>query len=294
MGLTGGKTRGRHKSTKKLQRYSKMKIVSILHSFPAGDLLSILPGIKQVSKDSGCKWIIYQRVNQPYGVHGAYLNAKYSIFDESGEPVMMNLPTLQALRPLLLAQDYIEDFREWDGERVDFNFDLLREGTTTMPGGCINRWPMYIWPDMATDLSQPWLTIPDKIDYRVKDTILINRTERYNNILISYRFLKKYADGEAVMFVGLPNEHEIFCKQNKLDIPRLPAKDYLEIAIALKSCKFYIGGQSSIFQVAESIKIPRILEVCNSIPNVIGSGPGFYDFLTQKALEYYVAKLFNE
>lgn len=268
-----------------------MKLVTLLHTFPAGDALSILPGLKQVAKDNDCKWIIYQRVNQPYGLHGAYINAKYSIFDEQGEAVMMNRPTFQALRPLLLAQDYIEDFREWDGERVDFNFDLLREGTTTMSAGCINRWPMYIWPDMATDLSKESITIPYKIDQRVIGRILINRTERYNNMLISYNFLKQY--GDKVMFVGLPNEHEVFCKQNKLDIPRLEAADYLEIATALYNCKVYIGNQSSCFQVAEHMKIPRILEVCNSIPNVIGSGPGFYDFLTQRALEYYCDRLFN-
>lgn len=268
-----------------------MKIATILHSFPAGDLLSVLPGLKQVSIDSDCKWIIYQRVNQPYGIHGAYLNAKYSIFDEQGEPVMMNLPTFWALRPLLLAQDYIEDFMEWDGEQVDFNFDLIREQPTTMPGGQINRWPVYVWPDMATDLSLPWITTPSLLDVRVEGKILINRTERYNNILISYNFLKKY--GNKVMFVGLPNEHEVLCKQNKLDIPRLEAADYLEIAMALRSCKVYIGGQSSIFQVAEGLKVPRILEVCNSIPNVIGSGSGFYDFLQQNKLEYYVDKLFN-
>lgn len=269
-----------------------MKIVTILHSFPAGDALSILPGLKQVSKDSGCKWIIYQQVNKPYGMYGAYLNCKYSIFDDGGEPVMMNTAVFQVLKPLLLAQDYIEDFKEWDGEPVDFNMDLMREQPTTMPGGSINRWAAYIWPDMATDLSLPWLTVPSLLDIRTEGKILINRTERYNNILISYNFLKQY--GDKVMFVGLPNEHEIFCKQNKLDIPRLEAADYLEIAMALKSCKVYIGGQSSIFQVAEGMKIPRILEVCNSIPNVIGSGPGFYDFLTQRALEYYVNKLYNQ
>lgn len=268
-----------------------MKLVSLLHTFPAGDLISILPGLKQVSKNNDCKWIIYQRVNQSYGVHGAYLNAKYSIFNEAGEPVMMNLPTLRALKPLLLAQDYIEDFREWNGESVDFNFDALREQPTTMPGGSISRWAFYLWPDMATDLSKESITIPYKIDQRVIGKILINRTERYNNILISYNFLKQY--GDKVMFVGLPNEHEVFCKQNKLDIPRLEAADYLEIATALYNCKVYIGNQSSCFQVAEHMKIPRILEVCNSIPNVIGSGPGFYDFLTQRALEYYVTKLFN-
>lgn len=269
-----------------------MKLSTILHSFPAGDLLANLPGLRQVSKDNDWKWVIYQRINQSYGVHGAYINAKYSIFDEQGEAVMMNQQVFNALRPLLMAQDYIEDFREWEGEPTDFNLDSIREGTTTMPGGQINRWPMYIWPDMATDLSKSWLNIPDNIDQRVTGKILVNRTERYNNHLVSYNFLKQY--GDKVMFVGLPNEHEVFCKQNKLDIQRLDAADYLEIATALSSCKVYLGGQSSIFQVAEGLKIPRILEVCNSIPNVIGSGPGFYDFLTQRALQYYVEKLFNQ
>lgn len=268
-----------------------MKIVSILHSFPAGDILSILPGLKQVSTDNKCKWIIYQRLNVPYGPHGAYLNARYSIFDEQGEAVMMNTQVFKALSPLLLAQDYICDFREWNGEQCDFSLDIMRENPTTMPAGSINRWPMYIWPDMATDLSKEWLSIPYKIDQRVLGKILVNRTERYNNTLISYNFLQNY--GDKVMFIGLPHEHEIFCKQNKLDIPRLECANYLEIATALYNCKVYIGGQSSIFQAAEGLKIPRILEVCNAIPNVIGSGPGFYDFLTQRALEYYVTKLFN-
>lgn len=263
----------------------------MLHSFPAGDLLANLPGLKQVAKDNDCKWVIYQRLNQSYGIHGAYLNAKYSIYDESGEAVMMNKPVFEAIKPLLLTQDYILDFREWDGERIDFNFDLLRERTTPMPAGCLNRYAMYIWADMATDLSIPWLDVPYKIDQRVIGKILINRTERYNNILISYNFLKEYKDN--VLFVGLPNEHDVFCKQNKLDIPRLEAEDYLEIANAIYNCKLYIGGQSSIWQLAEGLKTPRVLEVCNSIPNVIGSGPGFYDFLWQEQLEYYVSKLFN-
>ena len=47
---------------------------------PCGDLLSILPGLKKVWKETGKKWIIYQRVNLEYGeMYGAYLGAKYSI-----------------------------------------------------------------------------------------------------------------------------------------------------------------------------------------------------------------------
>lgn len=257
----------------------------------AGDLLSCLPGLKQVSENTGNKWVIYQRINADYGASAAYPGAIYSIKDESGTPVTMNIQVHRALYPLLLAQDYIEDFLIWDSEQTIFNLDELRERDSTMPYGNLNRYINYLWPDTATDLSKAWLTIPKLMDVRTEGKILINRTERYNNMLISYRFLKNY--GDKVIFVGLPNEHEVFCAKHKLDIPRLDATDYLEIAIAMQSCKVYIGNQSSLFQVAEGIKIPRILEVCQSIPNVIGSGPGFYDFLKQPHLEYYVAKLFN-
>lgn len=269
-----------------------MGVIKYLHSMPCGDLLSLLPGFKQIHESTGHKTIIYQRIDHPYGLYGgAYLGAKYSIANDQGEPVTMNRMVLNAVRPLLLSQSYIEDFKDWESEQYDYNLDALREQPVTTPYGAINRWMFYVWPETATDLSKEWLTIPYKIDQRVIGKILINRTERYNNSLISYNFLKQYED--KILFVGLPKEHEIFCKQNKLDVPRLEAVDYLEIAIALYNCKFYIGGQSSVWQVAEGLKIPRVLEVCRDIPNVIGSGPGFYDFLTQKSLEYYTAKLFN-
>lgn len=266
-----------------------MKITKWLHSMPCGDLLSLMPGFKQVYETSGKRALIYQKLNHAYGIGGAYLGAKYSIVDDVGEPVTMNKMVFDAVRPLLLAQEYIEDFKEWDGEETDFNLDAIREQPVTTPYGCINRWPFYIWPDMACDLSKSWLTV-----HAIPKTnkILINRTERYNNHLISYNFLNKYK--EYVMFVGLSNEHACFCKQNKLDVPHLKLNDYYEIASAMLSCKFYIGNQSSLFQISEGLKIPRVLEVCRDIPNVIGSGPGFYDFLQQDKLEYYVEKLFNQ
>jgi hypothetical protein len=269
-----------------------MGVIKWLHSMPCGDLLSLMPGFKQIYETSGNKTLVYQRLNHTYGIGGAYLGAKYSIKDDEGEPVTMNRMVFDAVRPLLMDQEYIEDFMEWSGEPTDYNLDAIREQPVTTPYGCINRWPFYIWPDMACDLSKRWLEVSGLFQSEVRGKILVNRTERYNNALISYNFLKKYKS--HVLFVGLENEWEIFCKQNKVDIPILYVDDYREIAIALDSCRFYIGNQSSIFQLAEGLKVSRVLEVCRDIPNVIGSGPGFYDFLTQRSLEYYVDKLFNE
>lgn len=260
---------------------------------PLGDLLSLLPGLKQVYKTTGKKARIFQKIDLAYSdFSGAYIGATYSIKNEQGAPVTMNRAVFNAARPLLLQQEYIEDFLEWDGQKVDIDFDMLRYQETTMYYGSINRWPFYVWPDMACDLSEKWVNVPQETPEIYAGKILINRTERYNNMYISYNFLRHY--GDKVMFIGLPKEHEILCQQHKLNIERLPVNDFLEIAIALKSCKLYIGNQSSIFQVAEGLKVNRVLEVCKQMPNVIGSGKGFYDFLHQSGLEYYTEKLFNE
>lgn len=268
-----------------------MEFLTLKHSMPCGDLLASLPGLKKVWEDTGKKWIIYQRVDLQYGdMYGAYSGAVYSIKNEAGVPVTMNKATFEALKPLLLYQEYIEDFREWSGEQVDYDFDLLRQMDTTMPYGSINRWPWYVWPEMASDLSKPWLDV-DKRARTFNSFILVNRTERYNNMLISYSFLRKYKD--RVFFVGLPDEHIKFNQQHNLNIGAVDAMNLEDVAEVMKNCRLFIGNQSACFQIAEGLKIPRLLECCKQIPNVIGSGPGFYDFINQRSLEYYVDKLYN-
>jgi hypothetical protein len=270
-----------------------MGLISVKHSMPGGDLVSLLPSLKHLYDTTGNKSVIYQRVNLSYAdFGGAYLGATYSIKDENKMPVSMNSAVFEALKPLLLYQSYIEDFKEWGTEEVDYDMDLLRSMETTMPMGNIQRYPGYVFPEMQCNLSEQSVFLPNKFNNEAFGKILINRTERYNNMFISYTFLKKYKD--EVLFIGLPHEHEIFCKQNKLDIQHLYLGNFLEIAIALESCKVFIGNQSMCFQIAENLKIPRILEVCKQIPNVIGNGPYFYDFLYQKGLECWTDKLYNK
>lgn len=260
---------------------------------PAGDALSIMPSLKQLHKTTGKKIVFQQRVNLGYtDLGGAYIGATYSIKNEAGVPVTMNNAVFKALRPLMMAQEYIEDFIEWDGQPCEYDFDRIRYQDTTMYMGCINRWPFYIWPEMTCDLSKSWLSAPRETVVAAPEIkILINRTERYNNMLVSYNFLRHYS--ENVAFIGLPEEHEILCQNHRLNIKRLDCADFLEIAAALKSCKLFIGNQSAVMQVAEGIKCDRVLEVCKQMPNVIGSGYGFYDFLNQDSLEYHINKLFN-
>jgi hypothetical protein len=76
-----------------------------------------------------------------------------------------------------------------------------------------------------------------------------------------------------------------------MDIPLKKFNNFKELAVYLKSCKFFLGNQSFCYQLAESMKIPRLLELSPVLPNVIPNGKDGYDFYHQQALEYYLEKL---
>ncbi len=257
-------------------------------SSPAGDLLSLLPSIRQLYRQSGKKAIIYQAV----GVLGQGLQGYDQAFvNERGESIMMSEITFLRLIPLLLRQNYISDYIEYKGEKVDYDMDEIRLKTfTNQPLGSINRWSFYVFPEMANDLSEQWITIKNNdINVTYFDKVVLNFTPRYRNNWINYFFLKQYED--RLLFSGLPQEHEDFCKKWDLKIPLLEYNDFYELAVIMKSCKFFVGNASMGFQIAEGLKIPRLLETFQVMPNVIPMGKNGYDYYHQQACEFYFQKL---
>jgi hypothetical protein len=220
-------------------------------------------------------------------------------YEGAEHPHGLNEYAFKMLKPLLESQEYIAKVSEWKGETIAVDLDQLRTNAiTTMPYGSIVTWPSLIWPDAHCDASKAWIIhdyldeIPtrNKLDhhFQIKDKIIINRTYRWQNSMISYFFLKDHAD--KLIFAGLPDEHTKFCKEWGYEIPLLVVEDFLELAIAIKSCKFFIGNQSMCFALAEAMKVPRILEVCQFAPNVIPCGRDGYQFMHQFAFEW----LFND
>jgi len=87
-------------------------------------------------------------------------------------------------------------------------------------------------------------------------------------------------------------EYNIFKYRFKLyDLQRLEVNDFLELAQAIKQCKFHISNQTQAFQLSQGLKTPRIVELCKIAPNVIPIGENAYDFYAQDGLEYYFHKL---
>ncbi len=252
-------------------------------SSPAGDLISFMAGLKKVWEDTGRKFIVYQRLNMiGAGTHDSIHPFK----NEFNEPLCMSEYMFDNLKRLMTSQDYIEDFLVYTGEEVDIDFDLIRqERYTNQPRGSLNRWFNYVFPQMASDLSKPYL----KVTAKKSNVIIVNFTQRYRNHLINYFFLKDFQD--RIVFAGLPQERDLFCSTWNLDLPLLDIADFHDLAAQIKGCKFFLGNQSFCYQIAEAVKAPRILEIFPMMPNCIPVGPNGYDFYHQGSLDYYFKKL---
>ena len=263
------------------------KLIHFKHSANSGDLVAAMAGVKKLCEERGAKAVIHQRLNMPAFY---YQGASHPTKSSDGVEVCMNAKMYSMMVRLLGAQDYIDSCVVWQGEKVDFDLDEIRNHFVNMPYGNIQRWYGYVYPQMFCDLSKSWIKKHDKafIDGS-DDTIVINFTSRYRNPEITYYFLKEYED--RLLFVGNDVEYETFCKEWNLDIMRAHIDDFLELSELLSDCKFFLGNQSMCYNIAEAMKIPRIVEACSFAPNCTPHGADGYEFYHQPALEYFFKQL---
>lgn len=267
--------------------------ISVKHSFNCGDLITILPGLRQIYRDYGRKIKIFQKIN--FDAH-FYDNQINSTVNEYGESVCMNNQLFMMMKPLIEAQEYIESFEVWEGQKVVLDYDLTRDRKSIpLPYGLIHTWGEGVFPETSTDVSEEWIFtgfagIINPIKYSNK--VLINRTQRYNNPYLSFFFLKPYE--KQLLFSGTAIEHKEFCEKNKLDIELLVVNDFYELAQIIEQCRFGIYSQSLHWHIADAIKAKRVLEVCAMFPNTFATGKNGYHAYVQESMEYYVKKLISQ
>lgn len=266
-------------------------MIKFKNSSPAGDLMAMLAGIKTICDQKASKAIIYQRLDVA-GI--GYEGAIHPFKNEIGDEVMMNEYMFNMLKPLLENQYYIEKYEIYNGQEYDLDLDKVRmQIFTNQPLGSINRWIFYVYPQMSCDLSERWVKAERFSDTNyISNKLIINFTFRYRNTIIDYNFLKGYQN--RIVFAGLKEEKDFFCKQWGLDIPHFDVFDFKHLADTFVSAKGFLGNQSFCYQLAEALKIPRILELSPAIPNVIPTGDKAYDFYHQEAVEYYVEKILKD
>ena len=269
---------------------------TVKHFANLGDAIAVMGAVKKYYDVTSRKVMFCQTVNQEASY---YPGAVHPTVDERGINVCVNQRGFDMIKPLFEAQEYIHSFVPYSGQKIDLDFDVIRGKTdVALPNGLIQSWIVYAYPDLAFDISKPWIKIPDKtpahILKQVKGKVLLNFTERYrSHSPIDYFFLKNYAPD--LIFSGTEKEHWMFCNKWQITIPLLEAKDWLEIAHAIKASRFLLCNQSSHWNLSTAIGTPRVLEVCkwafNCHPNI---GEDNYGGFYQTEIEYYFRVLYNK
>lgn len=264
------------------------EFTNFLHSGSIGDVHASIPTMREHSRVTGKKVILYLEKNLKSDYHGF----THPTRDPDGNKCLLNEQGINMMIPLYKAQPFIEDCRIWNGELINIDLNEIRRQYAGMPNFPIQRWYFYIYPDLSCDLSGVWIEVPDSDRDFSKGKIIITRTERYQNQFISYSFLKPYEN--EILFCGTTKEYNLFNMDFNLNVGRLLINDFLELAQALKQCKFHMSNQTQAFQLSEGMKTPRIVELYLEAPNVIPIGKDAYDFFAQTGLEYYFHKLYGK
>ena len=269
---------------------------SVKHSVNLGDLIASMGAIKKYYDVTKRKVKVLQTVGT---LAQYYQGAVHPTQNEHGQHVCMNAKMWEQVKPLIESQYYIHSFEKYEGQEVNLDFDVIRGKTfVNLPHGMIQAWVSYAFPDLATDLSKPWIFIegktPKHIEKQIKGKVILNFTERYRgNVNLDYFYLKNYADD--LVFAGTEREHFLFCNQWQLDIPRLQDNNFLEYAYAIRDCRFFFGNQSFGWNLAEAMKKPRTLEVCSFASNCQPQvGEDSYGYFHQVGNEYYFRTLYNK
>lgn len=269
---------------------------NIFHAVNLGDLVASMAAIKKFYDVTKRKVCVLQKIDQPAAY---YQGATHPTVNSDGLNVCMNDAGFKMIKPLVESQYYIGKMEKYEGQRIDLDFNVIRGKTfCNMPNGMIQSWVMYAFPDLAIDLSKPWVELngkcPPNILKQVKGKIILNFTERYRNPQIDYFFLKNYEPD--LVFAGTERECWLFGNQWKLNnMPRLEIKDFLEYGYAIKNSRFLLGNQSFGWNISDAIKSPRILEMCSYAPNCMPFvGDDSYGFFHQVGLEYYFKTLYNK
>lgn len=190
------------------------------------------------------------------------------------------------IEPLLAAQPYLKAVALGNGRGVQFDMATFRKvyrPDQTLVTSQSNHGRLAYRLKTARG-DKPWLTAPLNTDARGR--VVIARSPRYHNNLFPWKKLVAHY-GNAILFVGMKEEHEAFCRQFGVKVEHRVTKDFLDLAALIAGSDLFIGNQSSPYAVAEGLKHPRILECSLRVPDCIFPNRGQICF--DGTLDYFPA-----
>ncbi len=223
------------------------------HSGDLGDIIFALPAVRALGGG-----ILYL---DPDGGTTSPL-----VSTTSGDPARtkLNAAAIDALRPLLLEQPYIQEVRSWKGQSVDYDLDQFR---THLALDNISDSHLAPFGLPFTERDKAWLSVAKPIVIENRP-IVISRTARYqSNHLFWEHNLPQLLP--LAVFVGYPKEHEIFEYAFGLHVEYYPTPDLMTLASVIAGCELFVGNSSLPHALAEAMKKPLVNEFFRVLPRTM-------------------------
>lgn len=221
---------------------------SYKHSGMLGDLIYSLPIVKHLGGGN-----FYLHLAQAEWIGKYYYKSTINPFHAG----RMNLQDFNFMKDFMLSQDYITSFEILDLKKheITHNLDRFRPFFIGHPGNYVDIYAetFGITDDQTKEnlRNSAWLTVPENI-YMADRDVAINRSGRWVPETTSWLWKQWREEGieERSFFVGLPEEHEKFCKEIGWIIPHRPVNTLLEMAQLIMGSKVFIGNQSVALSLA--------------------------------------------
>lgn len=159
--------------------------------------------------------------------------------------------TFEELKPILEEQEYIEDFKIWNGEKVDYEVFRFRECPHIFRKGWTDIYSWVIGKPIPEDYV--WL----KCKNPTKCGVVMNRSIRYFSRYTKeyYKTLLENKEPEFLCFSE--DQHRAFPPETKLVL----CKDLYDIYSRIAGCEQFIGNQSSPLAIASALGVDRVGEL---------------------------------
>lgn len=237
------------------------KVISLAKSMPAQDITIYT---------NGCQGDLLASLPILRALEGGHI--KVGNFEEpQWQHRNMEGERYEAIRPLLEIQPYIQSVKF--EHRAAHTHDLA------------NWRPKHRKDRTLTESQADWLGLKD-VDMspwimNVKPSpitagkVVVARSPRYQNPDWSMFTWPQFArdHGDKLVFIGLPEEHDAFCRVIQRQIPRLETRSLLDVAELIAGSLLFVGNQSCPCWIAMGLGHPMIQEVSPQVQDSIVRRP---------------------
>lgn len=210
-----------------------------------GDFIHALYVIKCKHETTGKKGNLYITDHRGWGGDGFACDIKR---------------TYEELYDIVIEQPYIESFSLYLGQNIRFDINL--NAFRKYPGLNVDSWLEIMSNTFGVKLiEKPWITMPDTwVDPKYKDVVIIHRSSNYYRYVPGFiNILEPIVRRNKCLFVTCSKEeYDLF--PLKYFVPLELKSTLKEMYIAINSCKFFIGNQSSLLTFAYSLFKPALCE----------------------------------